>query len=143
MTVLTARHITLIQHTFHDLIPQDPEMEVFFGDIFYRKLFAINPELRPLFHIGIAEQAHRLVTMLRWMVEHIPSEQDFHTQVAALGTRHVGYGVLPEHYMQVGEALIWVFQETMAEDFTPELKQAWLEVFQTITETMQGQEAPR
>lgn len=135
----TSSHVQLIRKTFEDLVPHDPEMEVFFGDIFYRRLFSQHPELRPLFHIGMAEQAHRLMTMLRWMVEHLPDPAAFEAQVRALGERHVKYGVRPEHYGQVGEALIWVFQETLGEDFTDEVAEAWRDTFTLISTTMRGE----
>ncbi|GGJ27628.1 globin domain-containing protein [Deinococcus roseus] len=135
---LTSSHLQLIRQTFHDLIPQDPEMEVFFGDVFYRRLFSQHPELQPLFHTQLAEQAHRLVTMLRWMVDHISEPATFAAQVHALGERHLKYGVKPEHYDQVGEALIWVLQETLGEDFTPAAREAWTETFGLIASTMRG-----
>ncbi|GEM44500.1 globin domain-containing protein [Deinococcus cellulosilyticus] len=135
----TSSHVALIRRTFEELIPHDLEMEVFFGDIFYQRLFAQHPELKPLFHTDIAEQAHRLVTMLRWMVEHLSSIDEFQTEVKALGERHVKYGILPEHYNHVGEALIWVFQQTLGEDFTEEVATAWKETFLLISETMRGE----
>lgn len=37
-----------------------------------------------------------------------------------LGTRHVKYGVLPQHYPMVGGALLKTFEALLGSDWTPE-----------------------
>ncbi len=66
-------------------------------------------------------------------------ESDFDGLVeilTALGKRHKGYGVLPEHFPIVGDALIGTLQEALGESFTPDVKAAWKEIYGVISSTM-------
>jgi hypothetical protein len=47
----------------------------------------------------------------------------------ALGARHKDYGVKIDQYAPLGSALIWMFQHTLGDRFTPEMEEAWLEVY--------------
>ena len=57
-------------------------------------------------------------------------------KLKALGQRHVGYGVLPEHYDVVGEALIATLGDALGTDFTSDVKDAWLAVWGIVRNTM-------
>ena len=56
--------------------------------------------------------------------------------VEQLGARHVGYGVQDSHYDTVGTALIWTLNKGLAEDFTPEVEAAWVEVYTLLASVM-------
>src|SRR5262249_52882246 len=58
--------------------------------------------------------------------------------VKALGTRHSGYGVTAEHYLLVGEALLWTLELGLRPDFTPEVRSAWTKGYQVLAATMQA-----
>ena len=53
-----------------------------------------------------------------------------------MGRRHVGYGVRPEHYAMVGEALLWALGPTLGDDFTPATRAAWAKAHGLIASTM-------
>lgn len=56
-----------------------------------------------------------------------------------LGARHVGYGVVPEHFDIVGKALILTLREALGEDvFSEEVEEAWTNVFGVIKSVMTG-----
>ncbi len=57
-------------------------------------------------------------------------------KLKALGQRHVGYGVLPEHYDVVGEALIATLGDALGTDFTADVKDAWVQVWGIVRNTM-------
>jgi hemoglobin-like flavoprotein len=56
--------------------------------------------------------------------------------VRALGKRHVGYGVIDEHYQLVGAALLWTLETGLGAAFTPEVKDAWTAVYTVLATTM-------
>ena len=56
--------------------------------------------------------------------------------VQHLGRSHAGYGVEDKHYDTVGEALLWTLEKGLGDSFTPELKQAWAEVYTVLASTM-------
>ena len=50
-------------------------------------------------------------------------------QLRRLGERHADYGVADAHYDTVGEALIWTLGQGLGDDFTDEVKNAWLTTY--------------
>ena len=56
--------------------------------------------------------------------------------VQALGRRHVKYGVRPQHYNTVAEAILWMLGQTLGDKFTPAVKQSWTEVYMVLANTM-------
>jgi hemoglobin-like flavoprotein len=58
--------------------------------------------------------------------------------VRELGRRHSGYGVQWEHYGTVGEALVWALNESLDQDFTPEVREAWVDTYAHLAEVMKN-----
>ena len=58
--------------------------------------------------------------------------------LAALGERHVGYGILEPHYDVVGKALLMTLEQGLGDAFTPEVKEAWTLVYGVVATTMKG-----
>jgi nitric oxide dioxygenase len=48
----------------------------------------------------------------------------------------VKYGTLPEHYPMVGRTLLKTFESFLKKDWTPEVKQAWVDAYEAITSLM-------
>jgi hemoglobin-like flavoprotein len=47
-----------------------------------------------------------------------------------LGSSHLkDHGVKKEHYVFAGQALLYLFEQVLGDDFTPEVKTAWLQVW--------------
>merc|ERR1711971_243572 len=57
----------------------------------------------------------------------------------ALGTRHVGYNVIPAHYDVVGQALVKSLQTALGPHFTDPVKNAYLKVYTVVKTTMCGE----
>jgi hemoglobin-like flavoprotein len=104
------------------------------GDIapvneFYRRLFELAPEVRPMFTREMDQQAKKFSDMLAWVIAHLEHPHELCQELRALGARHSGYGVKIDQYAPVGSALIWMFQHTLGDRFTPEMEEAWLEFY--------------
>jgi hemoglobin-like flavoprotein len=56
--------------------------------------------------------------------------------VEDLGRRHSRYGVTPEHYKPVGEALLWTLEKGLGPAFTPPVKEAWTGAYTTLASVM-------
>ena len=54
----------------------------------------------------------------------------------ALAVRHIDYGVEPEHYAFVGDALLWTLGELIGPDFGEEDRAAWSAVYGGLAEKM-------
>ncbi len=104
--------------------------------LFYGRLFALDPSLRPMFRQDIALQGRKLMDMLTAVVDHLDEFESLTPALRSLGQKHVGYGVRPEHYQTVGKALIWALTQALDERFYPELREAWRATIQAVSEGM-------
>ena len=104
---------------------------------FYGRLFELAPEVRPLFKREIGLQAKKLSEMLAWVIANLEQPEELVTELRKLGARHADYGVEINHYAPVGSALIWMFQRTLGDRFTPEMEDAWLEAYAFMTFEME------
>lgn len=129
---LTPHQITLIKST-SDVLQKDDAAA---ADLFYRKLFEIAPQVRPLFADDMAAQKQKLLETLLALVENVMSPKGFAEIVNGLGHRHVGYGAQPEHYGPVGQALLFSLENLLGPRFTPEVKAAWASLYLEIAAAM-------
>jgi hemoglobin-like flavoprotein len=104
---------------------------------FYRRLFELAPEARPMFTREMDLQAKKFSDMLAWVIEHLENPHELFQELRALGARHGGYGVKIDQYAPVGSALIWMFQRTLGDRFTPQMEEAWLEFYAFATFEME------
>ena len=74
---------------------------------------------------------------------HLEKRDEILPTVQALGERHAGFGVKPEHYNTVGEALIWTLEQGLTDTFTTEVKEAWVAVYSALSSVMQDAAAEK
>jgi methyl-accepting chemotaxis protein len=53
-----------------------------------------------------------------------------------LGIKHVRYGVKPEMFPIMGDALMHTLQTTLKDDFTDDIKESWVEVYTALSQDM-------
>jgi hemoglobin-like flavoprotein len=107
------------------------------ADEFYRRLFELAPEVRPMFQREMGLQAKKFSDMLAWVITHLEHPDELCRELRELGARHNGYGVKIDQYAPVGSALIWMFQQTLGDRFTSEMEEAWLEGYAFISSEME------
>ena len=129
---MNALQIRLVRESF----PEIREMAGPVSMLFYGRLFAFDETLRPMFRQDIALQGRKLMDMLTLVVDNIDRFQELRPTLQALGQRHAGYGVRPEHYAQVENALLWAFGSALDQGFYPELKAAWRSVIEAVSVVM-------
>jgi hemoglobin-like flavoprotein len=106
--------------------------------LFYGRLFAVDPTLRPLFPSSdLGEQKKKLMQTLTVAVRGLDRLDQLTPALEALGRRHVGYGVEDSHYDTVGEALLWTLDQGLGAAFTPEVREAWAETYDLVATVMQ------
>ena len=108
------------------------------AELFYGKLFEIDPSLRPLFKGDMKEQGRKLMSMLNTAVVSLSNLDRLLPLVQELGRRHSKYGVKHKDYETVGGALIWTLGEGLGPAFTAEVKQAWVATYTVLATTMQN-----
>ncbi|MFK8185650.1 MAG: globin family protein [Phormidesmis sp.] len=113
------------------------EHESEFSQSFYSTLFADYPQVKPLFTTThMDEQAKKLFASLVLVVNNLTKPDTLTTALKGLGTRHIDYGVLPEHYPMVGASLIKAMSATLQEAWKTEHTEAWTDAYAAITEIM-------
>lgn len=131
--VLDEAQRELLQEAFENLVPLPRQ----FGELFYRRLFELDPELRSMFSDDLGRQASMLVNALTVAVMSFLEQRRGARAVQELGARHGAYGVLDHHYDTFGEALLWTFEQRFGERFTPALRAAWNHAWTEISTVMQ------
>ena len=135
-----ALNIELLESSFSEIKAHEAE----FMNYFYSTLFADYPQVKPLFaNTSMKKQAKQLFKSLVFVVENLHYPDVLTEALKALGTRHIQYGVQPEHYPMVGSTLLKAFSICLDSAWTPNTKQAWSEAYAVITELMlSGAEYP-
>jgi len=129
---MTPEQKQLIRESF----PAIREMAGPVSLLFYGRLFALDPALRPMFRQDIELQGRKLMDMLTAVVDNLDHFEGLAPTLRALGQKHAGYGVRPEHYQTVTQALIWAFGQALDTQFYPELKSAWLAIIEAVSLSM-------
>lgn len=133
--MLSAREVSLIKKSWNQVRNIDP---VAVGDAFYTKLFFEHPELRKMFPGEMDVQYIKLMDMLNTMVTHLDKLDELTGDIIAMAKRHEGYGVKPEHYEPVGQALLWTLKTGLGAEWTEELKEAWTKCYGIVANAMIG-----
>lgn len=105
------------------------------AEIFYARLFAAAPHLRPMFRGEPAVQAAKLIASLDAIVQNLVDPQANAAMLAALGKRHAGYGAKPEHY----DLVIKILVESMHELLGPQTPQQSLDEWRTALRLVSNQ----
>ena len=129
---MEAKTIKLVQESFAKVMPISEQAAA----IFYGKLFEKDPSLKPLFRGNMTEQGKKLMRMLATAVNGLTRLDSIVPAVQDLGKRHVGYGVTDQMYDTVGSALLETLEAGLGDAFTPEVRQAWTEVYLLLASVM-------
>ena len=108
-----------------------------FAEMFYGKLFSLDPGLRQLFRQSMKEQGRNLTAMLSVAIGGLGHPEKIRLAVRQLGRRHAAYGVRPHHYDTVRTALVWALERCFGDALTPEARAAWLAAYAFLASAMQ------
>ena len=111
------------------------------AELFYTKLFELDPSLKSLFKGNMKEQSAKLMTMIGVAVANLERPDTLMPVLRGLGARHGGYGVRDHHYDTVAAALIDTLQRGLGYAFTPEVKSAWIDVYGVLSNAMKAASA--
>jgi hemoglobin-like flavoprotein len=129
---MTPEKIALVRASWQQVLPiKDTAAQLFYG-----RLFELDPALRGLFKGDMVEQGRKLMAMLNTVVNSLDKLAPILETIEEMGRRHVAYGVTEAHYDTVGSALIWTLSKGLDEQFTPSIEDAWLEAYGTLASAM-------
>ena len=129
---MTPRQIELVQRSWVQVLPIADEA----AQLFYTRLFYLDPSLRPMFRGDMTEQGTKLMSIIDFAVQSLGQRERLLPGLRSLGRRHVGYGVCDQHYDTVAQALLWTLARGLGAAFTAEMKQAWIAAYTVLAGTM-------
>lgn len=131
---MTPEQLVLVKESWAKVVPIKEQA----AELFYGKLFELDPALKPMFKGNMQEQGHKLTAMINTAVNSLDKLEAIVPAVQDLGRRHVAYGVTDSHYDTVGTALIWTLEKGLGPVFTPACKEAWVTVYGVLSGTMKS-----
>jgi hemoglobin-like flavoprotein len=135
---MTPTQIALVQQSFRKVSPHGETVAA----LFYHNLFALDPLLRPLFKSDLKMQGRKLMGMLAMVVAGLDRIEALLPAVKALGARHAGYGVEPQHYDIVAAALLQTLEQGLGAAFAPPVRAAWTEAYAILADAMAAATPP-
>ena len=135
---MKPEEINLVQSTWAQVVPIKEQA----AELFYGRLFELDPSLEPLFKGDMKAQGQKRMAMIGTAVGGLTQPETILPALRDLGRRHVGYGVQAQHYDTVGAALLWTLEKGLGPAFTPETRQAWAETYDLVAGVMKEAAAP-
>jgi hemoglobin-like flavoprotein len=129
---VTPHQIDLVQASWKQVVPVAETA----AQMFYGRLFFLDPSLRTLFRGDLREQGQKVMAMISFTVNGLTRLDQLVPTVKALGRRHATYGVRAEHYYTVGAALLWTLEQGLGAAFTPAVREAWIAAYAVLANTM-------
>lgn len=106
------------------------------AELFYSRLFTLDPSLKPLFKGDMKDQGRKLMAAIATVVMGLTELPKIVPIAQDMGRRHVGYGVKDNHYDTVAAALLWTLEQGLGKEFTPEVRDAWTGAYTTLASVM-------
>jgi hemoglobin-like flavoprotein len=129
---MSPDQVALVKDSFSKVAP----IAEVAAELFYDRLFTLDPSLRPLFSGDMKEQGRKLMQTIAVVVGSLDRLETIVPAVQALGRRHVNYGVQEQHYDTVAAALLWTLEQGLGEAFTPQVRDAWTTAYVLLATTM-------
>lgn len=129
---MSPRQVALVRGSWQHVLPIKQRA----AELFYRRLFELDPGLEPLFRGDMTEQGQKLMAMLGTVVSRLDRLDEIVPAVQQLGRRHARYGVEEEHYDTVGAALLSTLRAGLGDALSPEAEEAWAVAYRTLADVM-------
>jgi nitric oxide dioxygenase len=126
---MNPTQIKLVQDSFAKVAPISEQAAV----LFYDRLFEVAPSVRAMFPDDMSGQRKKLMATLAVVVNGLTNLEAVLPAASALAKRHVSYGAKAEHYPVVGAALLWTLEKGLGDAWTPEVSDAWIAAYGTLS----------
>lgn len=105
--------------------------------LFYKNMFANNPEVAPFFnpaHQKTGTQQRALANAICAYAQHVDTPEKLTDAIELIAQKHVSLGIQPEHYPVVGENLLLTIQEMLELDANDPVVSAWAEAYEQLAQ---------
>ncbi len=145
--MITETERLIIQNTWRLVVPNAEAA----ADLFYKRLFELQPSLKQYFTSEFQQQKLKLITMLdfivksldwpesAWRREEVREDDDLFLAVVALGRRHrEAYKIPDSSYDTVAEAWLWTLEHSLGNKFNASARAAWAKFYGLVANTMKS-----
>ena len=129
---MTPEQIDLVRKSFDALWPFRQKLAA----QFYGRFFELAPEARRLFTNDLDKQQLKLMDAIAAIVGALDQREMFQSIVSHTGRKHAEFGVREQDFIAFGDALLWGLQQQLGPAFTPELRQAWIVLYDAVQSEM-------
>lgn len=126
-------NVAILRTSFELVLEREPSL----SHRFYDNLFARYPQAQAMFHRRPRETQERMLSeALGAVLDHLEDAPWLAHQLGAMGAKHVEYGVTPEMYDWVGDALLATLAQAAGPEWNDELAHEWAAAYGAITSLM-------
>jgi hemoglobin-like flavoprotein len=129
---MTLEQTDLIRNSFDALWPVRRNL----AEQFYGRFFELVPDSRRLFPDDMERQHLKLMDTIAAIVGALDKREMFQSIISHTGRKHAQFGVQPTHFVAFGDALIWCLQQQLGPAFTPDLREAWIALYDAVQSEM-------
>ena len=128
ISTMTPEQADLIRQSFDAMWPVRRKLAA----SFYNRFFELDPDARRLFPRDMERQHLKLMDSIAAIVGALDRRELFQSVISYAGRQHVGFGATSSDFAAFGQALIWGLEQQIGPAFTPELKKAWLLLYNEV-----------
>jgi hemoglobin-like flavoprotein len=132
VTIVTPEQAELVRQSFDAIWPLRRNLAA----QFYRRFFELAPDAEGLFRGDMERQHLKLMDMIAAIVGTLDKRDMFQSIISYSGRQHAQFGATPLHFAAFGDALIWGLEQQFGAAFTPEMKEAWIKLYDTVQSEM-------
>jgi hemoglobin-like flavoprotein len=129
---VTPEQTELVRQSFDAIWPVRRKL----ADQFYRRFFELAPDAQGLFRSDMERQHLKLMDMIAAIVGTLDEREIFQSIISHSGRQHAQFGAKPLHFAAFGDALIWGLEQQFGAAFTPEMKEAWIKLYDDVQREM-------
>jgi hemoglobin-like flavoprotein len=129
---MTPEQVGLIQRSFDAIWPIRRKL----AGSFYSRFFELAPDTQRLSANDLERQHLKLMDMIAAIVGALDKRELFQSLITHSGRQHAQFGVKSSHFVAFGDALIWSLEQQFGPAFTPELREAWIALYDAVQNKM-------
>jgi hemoglobin-like flavoprotein len=129
---MTNDDIQLVQRSWLQARPMNQAI----AEVFFARLFELDPGMRTLFDQDLSKPRTRLLQIISASVRGLDRLDSMLPVLRLLGMRHRILGVRDEHYASIAAAWLWTLEKALRADFTPVVKSAWIKTYGVLSQPL-------
>ncbi|HYF03028.1 MAG TPA: globin domain-containing protein [Patescibacteria group bacterium] len=125
---MTMEQLYLVQSSFK----QVEAFSTIIATLFYNRLYDIAPHLRERLSCEARHQGALFVEFISSIIDNFEDREKIESLARDLRLKHHTFASCLKGIPAIENAFFWTLEEVIAEDFTPEVRSAWVMFYQEL-----------